>query len=435
MFRRTNAIEARGARKTNSLRAIHLEPTTRTPSYTTLGWTFEARAGAARQAVDGKRRLSGRYKIGFLVLQHQYRGRPGNESPPVWAIVVAALSLLVPPRADRHKGAGLAPARRDDAVSGTAEEVRGRDANAPSDIPPMGWKDILWRIYHNIPEHRIISIAAGVTFFVLLSIFPGIAALVAIYGLFADPSSIGQHLNDLSGVLPSGATEVIGDQLTRLTSQPRSQLGFALVFGVAVSLWSANAGMKALFDALNVVYGEKEQRGFFRLNIVSRAFTLGVLIFMMVAVSAIAILPLALGYLGLSGAVEWLVALGKWPLLVVTMAFGIALIYRYGPSRKEPQWRWVSWGSALAALLWLVTSILFSWYAGHFGSYDKTYGSLGAAVGLMTWMWLSFVVILVGAELDAEMEHQTTRDTTTGAPKPMGSRGAKVADTVGKASS
>ena len=192
---------------------------------------------------------------------------------------------------------------------------------------------------------------------------------------------------------------------------------------------------ESFFDALNVVYGEKEQRGFFRLNAVSLAFTLGALVFMMIAVSAIAVLPLALGYLGLSGGVEWLIALGKWPLLVVIIAFGIALIYRYGPSRKEPQWRWVSWGSALAALLWLATSILFSWYAGHFGNYDKTYGSLGAAVGLMTWMWLSFVVILVGAELDAEMEHQTERDTTTGAPKPLGGRGAQVADTVGKASS
>jgi membrane protein len=288
------------------------------------------------------------------------------------------------------------------------------------------------------PRRLISRSGAGKTSFgasVLLAIFPGIAALVAIYGLFADPSSIGRHLNDLSGVLPGGATQVIGDQLTRLTSQPRSQLGFALVFGVAVSLWSANAGMKALFDALNMVYGEKERRGFIRLNAISLAFTLSALIFMMIALSATAILPLALGYLGLSSGAGWLVALGKWPLLLVTIAFGIALIYRYGPSRKEPQWRWVSWGSALAGLLWLVMSFLFSWYASNFGNYDKTYGSLGAAVGLMTWMWLSFVVILIGAELDAEMEHQTVRDTTTGSPKPMGSRGAQVADTVGKACS
>jgi membrane protein len=367
-------------------------------------------------------------------MSRHHGSRPGLERPPIWAVVIAALSLLGQPPANRRTDSALAEARTGD-NSGKVEDGRGRGATTPSDIPLKGWKDIFWRVYHNIPEHRIISIAAGVTFFVLLSIFPGIAALVAIYGLFADPSSIGQHLNDLSGVLPGGATEVIGDQLTRLTSQPRSQLGFALVFGVAVSLWSTNAGMKALFDALNVVYGEKEQRSFIRLNAISLAFTLGALIFMMIAVSAIAILPLALGYVGLSGGVEWLVALGKWPVLLVTIAFGIALIYRYGPSRKEPQWRWVSWGSALAALLWLATSILFSWYAGHFGNYDKTYGSLGAAVGLMTWMWLSFVVILIGAELDAEMEHQTARDTTSGAAKPLGRRGAQVADTVGKASS
>ena len=365
--------------------------------------------------------------------QQQRADRPGNESPPVWAVVVAALSLLIQPSADRSSPSFLARPTGDAPLEKSGDG-RGRGATTPSDIPLIGWQDILWRVYHNVPEHRIISIAAGVTFFVLLAIFPGIAALVAIYGLFADPSSIGQHLNDLSGVLPGGATQVVGDQLTRLTSQPRSQLGFALVFGIAVSLWSANAGMKALFDALNVVYGEKEQRGFIRLNAISLAFTLSALIFMMIALSAIAILPLALGYLGLSGGTEWLVALGKWPVLLVTIAVGIALIYRYGPSRKEPQWRWVSWGSALAALLWLVMSFLFSWYASSFGNYDKTYGSLGAAVGLMTWMWLSFVVILIGAELDAEMEHQTVRDTTTGSPKPMGSRGAQVADTVGKAS-
>jgi membrane protein len=188
------------------------------------------------------------------VSEHQHDSRPGIERPPVWALVVAAISLLLQPPADRRTDS-LARAQIVDAP-GKNEDGRGRrGAATPSDIPLRGWKDILWRVYHNIPEHRVISIAAGVTFFVLLAIFPGIAALVAIYGLFADPSSIGQHLNDLSGVLPGGATEVIGDQLTRLTSQPRSQLGFALIFGVAVSLWSANAGMKALFDALNVVYG------------------------------------------------------------------------------------------------------------------------------------------------------------------------------------
>ena len=353
---------------------------------------------------------------------------------PWWAFPLAVVALVLAPP-DRGNGRQLAAKREDGdpAVVGH-QDGRGRAASKPSDIPPKGWKDILWRVYHNIPEHRVIAIAAGVTFYVLLAIFPGIAALVAIYGLVADPSTIGQHLSDLSGVLPGGATEILGDQLQTLTSQPPGKLGFALLFGVAVSLWSANAGMKALFDALNVVYGEEEKRSFLKLNALSLAFTLGALLFMVFALAAIAVLPVVMSYLGLSNATEWLVTLGKWPILVIGVALAVSLVYRYGPSREKPQWRWVTWGSAAVAIAWLVMSILFSWYAAHFGSYNKTYGSLGAIIGFMTWIWLSSTVVLLGAELDAEMEHQTARDTTTGPEKPLGRRGAQVADTVGRAS-
>jgi membrane protein len=208
-------------------------------------------------------------------------------------------------------------------------------------------------------------------------------------------------------------------------------LGFALLFGLGVSLWSANAGMKALFDALNVVYHEKERRSFIKLNAISLAFTISALIFLIFALGAIAVLPVAMGYLGLSSVTEWLVMLGKWPLLFLAAAFAIALIYRYGPSREEPLWRWVSWGSAVATLTWLATSLLFSWFAANFGTYNKTYGSLGAIIGFMTWIWLSCVVVLLGAELDAEMEHQIAHDRTTGAEEPMGRRGARVADRIG----
>jgi membrane protein len=367
---------------------------------------------------------------------HNQRTNPDRDpnKPPLWAFALAAIALVL----GRPDGVDADPvaAKRNDshAVAANKDDSRGRSAATPSDIPAKGWKDIAWRIYLNIPKHHVIAIAAGVTFFALLAIFPAIAAMVAIYGLFADPSSVGQHLSDLSNVLPGGATEVIGDQLKRLTSQPQSKLGFALVFGLAVSLWSANAGMKALFDALNVVYGEEEKRSFLKLNAVSLAFTLGALLFLVLALAAIAVLPVAIGYLGLSGATEWLISVGKWPILLIGVAVTFALIYRNGPSRQEPQWRWVTWGSAGAAIAWLVMSILFSWYAGHFGSYNRTYGSLGVVIGFMTWMWLSSVVVLLGAELDAEMEHQTARDTTTGPQKPLGRRGAHVADTVGRAS-
>jgi membrane protein len=299
------------------------------------------------------------------------------------------------------------------------ESGRGRTASTPSDIPSVGWKDILWRVYQNVPEHRIVSIAAGVAFYVLLAIFPGIAALVALYGLFSDPSMISRHLDSLAGLLPGGATDVIGEQLGRLTAQPNSTLGFAFLIGLLVSLWSANAGMKALVDALNIVYGEKEKRGLIKLNALSLAFTLGALLFMLLALAAIAVLPLVMSNLGLATATEWLVAFGKWPVLFLAVVLVIALIYRYGPSREQAQWRWITWGSALAAIAWLVMSLLFSWYAAKFGSFNKTYGSLGAVIGFMTWIWLSSIVILIGAELDAEMEHQTACDTTTGPAKPV----------------
>lgn len=308
---------------------------------------------------------------------------------------------------------------------------RGRAASTPSDIPARGWKDILLRVYDNISEHRVIAIAAGVTFYTILAIFPAIAALVALYGLFADPSTIANHLQALSSVVPGGALDVMGEQLGRVALQGSGTLGFAFVLGLAVSLWSANAGMKALFDALNIVYAEPEKRSFVMLNAVSLAFTLGGLLIALLAIGAMIVLPIALDYLGLGAATAWILTLGRWPLLLIAISFAIALIYRYGPSRSKPQWQWISWGSAFAAIGWLVVSILFSWYAQNFGNYNKTYGSLGAAIGFMTWIWLSTIVILIGAELNAEMEHQTARDTTTGAPKPLGARGARMADTVG----
>ncbi len=345
-------------------------------------------------------------------------------SPFTAAAAVIALLIL----GSARRGQEL---ERESGAKRVRDDGRGRMASTPSEIPKKGWKDILWRVYRNVPEHRIVSIAAGVAFYVLLAIFPAIAALVALYGLFADPSTISRDLDGLSGILPGGATDVIGEQLGRLTAQPNGTLGLAFLAGLAVSLWSANAGMKALVDALNIVYGEKEKRSFIKLNAVSLLFTVGALIFMLLALGAIAILPLAMNHLGLAAATQWFVRLGKWPVLFVLVALIMAVIYRYGPSREQAQWRWISWGSALAAVAWLIMSLLFSWYAARFGSFNRTYGSLGAVAGFMTWIWLSSIVILLGAELDAEMEHQTARDTTTGPPEPMGRRGAWVADTIG----
>jgi membrane protein len=258
--------------------------------------------------------------------------------------------------------------------------------------------------YSAIGQHRVVSIAAGVTFFVLLAMFPAIAALVSIYGIFSDPATIRAHLDDLSSFLPSGAIEVIGDQLGRVASGGKTTLGATFLFTLALSLWSANAGMKALFDALNIVYNVDERRGLIKLNAVSLGFTAGALLVLLLAIAAIVILPVVLEFAGLQMIGGSLVMLARWPVLFAIVVPALTLIYRFGPDREYAQWQWITWGSGLAALLWIVASILFSWYAANFGAYNKTYGSLGAVIGFMTWIWISCMVILAGAEVDAVIE-------------------------------
>ncbi len=310
---------------------------------------------------------------------------------------------------------------------------RGRQATAPSEIPPRGWKDILLRVYTNISKHRILALAAGMTYYSILAIFPAIAALVAVYGLFSDPTTIARHLDQLGGFLPGGAIDVARDQLTRVASNGSPTLGLTFLIGLGTSLWSANAAMKALFDTLNIVHDEDEKRSFVKLNAMSLGFTIGGVFFILAALGSIVIIPVILNFVGLSNAGDLLLRIGRWPAMYLVLTFALAVIYRYGPSRETARWRWVTWGSAIAAVLWLAVSGLFSWYAANFGKFNETYGSLGAIIGFMTWLWISAIVILLGAEIDAEMEHQTARDTTTGSPRPMGVRGARMADTVGAA--
>ncbi|RXH41646.1 YihY/virulence factor BrkB family protein [Bradyrhizobium zhanjiangense] len=347
---------------------------------------------------------------------------------PPEAVIEPDRGEAFPEKQQRHREASSAAVIVED-------ENRGRLADSPSEIPAKGWKDILLRVYDNISEHRVLALAAGMTYFSLLAIFPALAALVAIYGLFSDPGSIAKHLDQVSGFIPGGAIDVAKDQLTRVASKGNRTLGLTFVIGLAVSLWSANAAMKSLFDTLNIVYGEKEKRGFVKLNAVSLSFTVAGIAFVLVALGAVVVLPVVLNFIGLSNAADLLARIARWPAMFIVVGLALALIYRFGPSREAPRWRWITWGSAVATVLWLGASALFSWYAANFGKFNETYGSLGAAIGFMTWLWISAIVILLGAELDAEMEHQTARDTTTGSEKPMGARGARMADTVGAAPS
>ena len=314
------------------------------------------------------------------------------------------------------------------------EPGRGREARSPGEIPARGWRDILWRVVLAIPQDRVLSTAGGVAFFTLLAFFPALATLVSIYGLIADASSIGTHLSLLAGILPGDALTLIGDQMTRIATSSTDTLGAAFLIGLLTAMWSANSGVAALFDALNVVYKEREERTLLRFYGTTFLFTLGAVAFVLCAIGGVVVLPLALAFVGASTSAERLLTLLRWPVLLVVVVLGLALVYRYGPSRRDAKWRWVTPGSIAAAGLWIATSMLFSWYVASFDSYNRTYGSLGAGVGFMTWIWLSIVVVLIGAELNAEMEHQTARDSTHGhREKPLGRRGAVMADRVGAA--
>jgi membrane protein len=311
---------------------------------------------------------------------------------------------------------------------------RGREAEAPTAIPWRGWKDILWRTLAEVSADRLMLIAAGVVFYALLAIVPAITALVSLYGLFTPAQTIGAQLNFLADVMPAASYALISDQIVRIAANSDSKLSLAFVTGLGIALWSANAGVKSIFDALNIVYDEDEKRGFVRLNLVSLTFTVGAIVSLLLALGAVVVLPLVLAFAGFkaeyyAGALPLL----RWPALFVLMIFGLALLYRFGPSRRQAKWRWVSVGSLVAALAWIAVSLAFSFYLSRFADYNATYGSLGAVIGLMMWLWISTLVVLAGAELNSEIEHQTARDSTVGLDKPLGVRGAVMADTVGAA--
>jgi len=313
------------------------------------------------------------------------------------------------------------------------EAGRGREAEHPGEIPPRGWKDVLWRAWKQASADNIGILAGGVTYGVLVALFPALAALVAVFGLLADPAVIQQQINSLSGVLPGEAQKLIGAQLQNLTAHSRSTLSIGAVVAFLVALWSASRGMSGLVSALNIAYGEKETRGFFRFNLLALALTIGAIVGGLVGIGFIAGVPALIGFLHLPPTMRWLVLILEWPVLIVLMMLALAVLYRFAPDRDAPQWRWISPGAVTATVVWLVGSVLFTVYVSHFGSYDATYGSLGAIIVLLTWLYLSSYVVLFGAEINAEAERQTRKDTTVGTPQPMGERRARAADTLGQA--
>jgi membrane protein len=327
-----------------------------------------------------------------------------------------------------HKGGS-------EAVTEKAEDGRGRSADWPSEIPARGWKDIFWRVWAEIGKDRIMLIAAGATFYLLLALFPALTAFVSTYGFFADPSTVVDHINMLGSLMPAEALGIIQQQLESLASQGSSALSFGVIFGLLFAYWSANSGVKTLFEALNIAYEENEKRSFIKLNLVAFAFTLGAVVTAILLISAVGIVPIVFEFLHLGAFSEALLGALRWLVLVILIWTGISLLYRYGPSRERAKWRWLNWGSVLATLVWLIASFAFSLYLRNFANYEATYGSLGAVIGLMMWTWISLIILIVGAEVNAEIEHQTAMDSTTGKSQPMGKRGAVMADTVGRPAS
>jgi membrane protein len=283
-------------------------------------------------------------------------------------------------------------------------------------------------------DDHISLVSAGTAFFLLLAIFPALAAFVSIYGLVADPATIQGHVETLRGIAPEAGIEIIETQLTRLVEEGDTAHGIAFLISLAAALWSANAGMKSLFESMNVAYGEAEERSFIWLNLVSLAVTIGAMILLVLFLVAIAVVPAVIAMTGLEGALGWVVSLLRWPVILVLGGVALAVLYRVGPSREPARWRWITPGSVFAAVGLVVASMLVSFYLSNFADYNETYGSLGAVIALMMWLWISAMVILIGAELNAELEHQTAEDTTTGRERPIDQRGATMADSVGRSS-
>jgi len=294
---------------------------------------------------------------------------------------------------------------------------RGRDPGRPRDIPATGWKDVAWRSWQEISDSNIFLIAGGVTYAVLLGLFPGLAALVSLYGLMLDPARIEQQMAALAGILPDQSRQMLADELHQLASASTGALGFGAIVALLFALWSASRGMSGLVTAINIAYEQKETRSFLRFNLIVVLLTLGTVAGGLIAIALIAVLPAATQVLNLGPSTRWVLLLVQWPLLIVLVTGGLAVLYRYAPNRYEPKWRWVSPGAITAAVLWIGGSIAFTVYVAHFGSYDKTYGSLGGAVILLTWLYLSAFAVLLGAVVNAQSERRTRRDTTGDPPQ------------------
>jgi membrane protein len=315
-------------------------------------------------------------------------------------------------------------------TSSLERDYPGATADQPQEIPAKGWFQVTKRAWGEAKADQVPLLAAGVAFYSFLSLFPAMIAAVTVYGLVSDPATVARQTEQLSNALPNDAASLITDQLNAIASSPQQSLGLGLIIALALALWSASGGVGNLMTAVNLAYDEEETRGFLKRKALALLFTFGAILFIMVAVTLIAVAPVVLDALVPEGALRVLLNVARWVGVVVAVSIALAVVYRFAPDRDSPRFSWVSVGAVVATVIWAIASVGFSLYVDNFGSYGKTYGALAGVAILMLWLWITAFIVLLGAEINAEAEQQTVRDTTVGAPEPLGDRGAVKADNL-----
>jgi membrane protein len=310
------------------------------------------------------------------------------------------------------------------------EQVPGIDADTAAEIPAVGWRQVVRRAWRETKADGIPLMAAGVAFFSFVALFPGLIAVVTLYGLVADPMDVEEQIRSLSQALPPEAASLIAEQMRDITGTSNRALGVGLVVSVFAALFTASGAVANLIKAINLAYDEQETRGLVRLRALALLLTLGAIVFLAVAVGVVAVLPVVLDQIGLGGVARAVVGVLRWVGLLVFVPAALAVLYRFAPDRNDARFSWVSIGAVVATLLWVVGSVGFSIFVSNFGSYGETYGTLAGVVVLLLWLFLTAFVVLLGAEINSEAEQQTAQDSTIGPPKPLGQRGAVKADSI-----
>ena len=305
---------------------------------------------------------------------------------------------------------------------------RGFQARSPMEIPIRGWGDISKRVYHNLSQDNLSFVAAGVAFYALLAIFPALAAIVSVYAYFASPTDIHDQLDKVIAILPASSRDIILLQVSDITQQSNKVLSASAIGTLLLTIWSSSKGCQALITACNITYHQRNKRQFFMALVVRFLFSLGAIVVALVALLIIGILPIVLNLVGLTELIDLMIQLITWPLLAIIFNLALAFLYRYAPHRTPAKWRWITPGSMLATLMWIIASIGFSYYVSQFASYNETYGSLGGVVIMLMWLYISAYIIIFGAAINASTEQQTLVDSTIGPEKAVGKRGAIVAD-------